>query len=248
MPGHMRQDLYPELFAVEDNHWWHQHKRALVRQWLKKWLPRPGRIIDVGSGTGKILEELKYEGWEVLGVDGAREAIHLSRKRGVEVKQVNLSQSKLPFAANSFNAAICLDTLEHLEDDLGILIEMRRIVKKGGIIIITVPAHPWLFSYWDKMLGHFRRYKKSDLLKLCKRSGLKLINISYLFSFLLLPAIAIRWFKKTLHLQEVSDFTDAPGYTLVMLPLQILGFLERTWLKYANVPLGLSLICVLKKK
>ena len=244
----MRQDLYPELFAVEDSHWWHQHKRALVIQWLKQWNQKPGKIIDVGAGTGKILEELKFKGWEVLGVDGAKEAIHLSQKRGVVVKRVNLANSRLPFAAGTFNAAISLDTLEHLKDDLGILKEMSRIVKKGGTIIITVPAHPWLFSYWDKMLGHYRRYSKIDLIKLCRRSGLKLINVSFFFSYLLLPVIFIRWFKKTLKLQEVSDFTDTPGHTLVTLPLLLLGFMERTWLKIANIPIGLSLICVLKKK
>ncbi|MFH2062025.1 MAG: methyltransferase domain-containing protein, partial [Candidatus Beckwithbacteria bacterium] len=71
----MRQDLNKELFNVENNHWWHQHKRKLVHQLIQKYVSKPGVVLDVGAGTGKLLEELKLNGWQVSGVDGAIEAV-----------------------------------------------------------------------------------------------------------------------------------------------------------------------------
>jgi SAM-dependent methyltransferase len=248
MKGLMRQDLYRELYTVENRHWWHQHKRALVRSWLKKYRSKPGRIIDIGVGTGRILSELKWRGWDVFGIDGEAEAIKFSKKRGVTAKRVNLANFPWPLSANQFHAALILDTLEHLKDDLKALQEIKRLVKPGGLIIITVPAYQRLFSYWDKMLGHVRRYQHNDLITLSRLADLKLVRVSYCFSFLLMPAIIIRRFKKLFRLDQQSDFLDTPGYTLMLPILKLFSFLERMWLKHFNVPVGLSLICVLEKK
>ena len=165
MQGKMRTDLYQELYEVENTHWWHKHKRATVHQMIKKYITNKGSVLDIGSGTGKILEELKQYGWDVSGVDGASEAVVWSKKRGITTHQVDFVKNKLPFNNDSYDLVLALDLLEHVPNDEQILQEMYRVLKPGGTAVITVPAYQWLYNYWDEMLGHQRRYSMSELKK-----------------------------------------------------------------------------------
>ena len=242
----MRQDLYQELFEVENNHWWHQHKRKLVHQLISKYLGRPGKVLDVGAGTGKILSELKNKGWQIKGVDGEKEAVRWAKKRGVIIKQHDLTK-KLPFKDTSFDLVVSLDVLEHIKDDQKLMQEMKRVVKPGGLIVVTVPAYQWLYSYWDKMLGHFRRYLKGDLEKLCLKVKLKLVFISYYSSFFLLPAMLVRLVKSKDKNQTASDFQTTPLAFISVPVLSILGIIESLLIRFIKFPFGMSLVCVFQK-
>ena len=242
----MRQDLYQELFEVENNHWWHQHKRKLVHQLISEYLGRPGKVLDVGAGTGKILSELKNKGWQIKGVDGEKEAVRWAKKRGVVIKQHDLTK-KLPFKNNSFDLVVSLDVLEHVKDDVGLLKEMRRVVKPQGIILITVPAYQWLYSYWDKMLGHFKRYSRGDLEKLSLQVKLKPVFVSFYSSFFLIPAMLVRLLKSKSKKQEVSDFQTTPLAFISVPVLSILGIIERLLIRFIKLPFGMSLVCVFQK-
>ena len=231
----MRQDLYQELYWVENNHWWHNHKRRLILQLVSKYSTEIGTVVDIGAGTAKLLSELKQKGWKVTGIDGELEAVKWAKKRGVTIKHHNLN-SRLPFDANSFDLVISLDVLEHVKNDKQLLIEMKRVVKPGGIILITVPAHQWLYSYWDKMLGHFRRYAKGDLIKLCRQVKLRLVLLSFYSSFFLLPAIFVRLFKSQNKKQEVSDFQTTPLPFISIPILNFFGKIERLLIKLIKLP------------
>lgn len=237
----MRQDLYAELYQVENTHWWHQHKRAVCHQRISRM--KIGKVLDVGVGTGKILEELKQLNWQVFGVDIDQQAQLHSRKRRIDLKIADVSQS-LPFKDNYFDAVLALDVLEHIKNDNLALIEIKRVVKPNGIILISVPAYPRLYSYWDKMLGHCRRYSKADLTQLIKKSGLKIEFLSYYFSWLLLPAVIIRMIKKIFNIKTISDFQTNTNNFLILFIIKILSKIELLLLKYINLPFGLSLICV----
>ena len=242
----MRQDLYKELFEVENDHWWHKHKRKLVHQLISKYVNRPGKVLDVGAGTGKVLSELKLTGWQVEGVDGEKEAVRWAKKRGVVIKKHDLVK-KLPFKDNSFDLVVSLDVLEHIKDDKKLLKEMKRVVKPKGIILVTVPAYQWLYSYWDKMLSHFRRYSKRDLRKLGNQVKLTMTFISYYSSFYLLPAVLVRKIKASKPKQAMSDFQTTP-LPLVSIPLlTFFGMIERLLIKMTRLPFGMSLVCVFQK-
>lgn len=248
MQGKMRHDLYQELFRVENQHWWHLHKRLVIHQFIEKYVTR-GRVLDVGAGTGKILSELKLKGWQVIGVDGEKEAIFFSKKRDVPVKLVDLEKGKLLFKRNHFDLVLVLDILEHLKDDGGILKEIKRVIKVNGLVLITVPAYCWLFSYWDKMLGHQRRYSKTLLEKKLKKAGLEVIYLGYFFSLFLFPALLVRLVKTFLgnKKHQVSDFQTTPFRSISLPIIKVYGKIERELLHFLKLPFGLSILCVAQK-
>lgn len=243
--GTMKAKLYPELYRVEENHWWHRQKRLVIRTLLKRYCPKPGKVLDVGCGAGKILIELQDQGWETHGVDTI---LTQGKQRGLTLKKVNLQTEPLPFPANYFDAVICLDTLEHIQDDGRLAAEMARVVKKPGAVIISVPAYQWLFSYWDTMLGHFRRYNRRRLLQALPQKRLQPLLISYYFSFLLPPAVLVRLVKAIFGQKQRSDFTTDPLPALTHGLVSLLGQLELWWIKKRPIPFGLSLVGVFAKK
>lgn len=245
--GRMRDDLYPELYRVEDRHWWHQQKRRVIHQLIKRYCPVTGKVLDVGCGSGKLLWELKTLGWQVEGIDAPQAKIQ-SQRRQLKIKTANLQTQLLPYPKNYFDLVVCLDTLEHMSDDRRLVREMDRVAKTKGIIIISVPAYQWLFSYWDKMLGHFRRYNRKTLLRVVSKNFLRRRLISYYFSFLLLPAIFVRLVKIVTRQKQQSDFATDPLPVFSHSIVNLLGSLELLWLKRFIIPFGLSLVGVFQKR
>jgi len=244
----MRQDLYQELFQVEDSHWWHQHKRNIVHQFINKLFTHPGKVLDLGAGTGKILSELKTKGWQVQGVDSSPQALKWSQKRGIKLKLADSAKQPLPFPSNHFDLILVLDFLEHLKSESRTLLSINKILKKSGYLIITVPAYPRLYSYWDKMLGHYRRYDKAALQEVLKNNGFKINQITYFFSFSLIPAILVRIIKKIFNRKQGSDFQTTPIPWLSIPILKCLGSIEKILLNFINLPFGLSILCLAQKK
>src|SRR5213078_89565 len=78
---------------------------------------------------------------------------------------------QMPFASASFDLAVCLDVLEHLEDDRAALAELRRVVAPGGSLLVTVPAYQWLWSGHDVINHHCRRYTRRSMQRAAERSG-----------------------------------------------------------------------------
>lgn len=242
MSGLMRQDLYAELYQVENSHWWHQHKRAVCLQRISRM--KTGKVLDIGAGTGKILEELKAHGWQAKGVDAEPAAAQECKKRGIILQTCDVGNKSLPYQSNSFDLVLTLDFLEHVQNEIQVINKIKRVLKPDGKLLISVPAYPRLYSYWDKMLGHYRRYSKADLTQLIKKSGLKIEFLSYYFSWLLLPAVIIRMIKKMFNIKMISDFQTNTNNFLILFTIKILSKIELLLLKYINLPFGLSLICV----
>lgn len=245
--GKMRQDLYKELFEVENHHWWHQHKREVIFKLAKRFANK-GKVLDIGAGTGKILAEFKKIGWQVEGVDGEKEALVWSKKRGIKLKFMDFEKEALPFKNNSFDLILALDVLEHLKDDKKVLAEIKRVAKKRSMIIISVPAYEKLFDYWDKIVGHQRRYSRQMLRQLIKSQNLQIEYLSYWFMYIFLPAVIIRKLKSlTPRKRGISDFQEAVLPWLTIPILKVLSKIEQIMLSLVPLPFGLSLICIVRK-
>ena len=113
---------------------------------------------------------LRSLGFEVTSTDLSEAAVELLRERlGGDIRQADVA--KLPFADESFDAAILGEVLEHVEDDRGALAEVARVLRPGGALAASVPAHPHLFGPSDRWAGHVRRYERSELIEACVSAG-----------------------------------------------------------------------------
>jgi SAM-dependent methyltransferase len=247
MNGLMRSDLYAELYQVENTHWWHLHKRKLIHKLIKNFAKK-GSVLDIGSGTGKILEELKKQKWDIAGIDAEKEAKIWSEKRGIPTQLVDINKQPLPYKNHYFDLVLCLDLLEHVRQDQKIIDKISKILKPNGTLIVSVPAYPSLFSYWDKMLGHYRRYSKKQLTSLFNQTDWELKFISHAFMLNLLPVILVRQFKKHNKNQSVSDFQTTPLKFISQPLLKLNASFEEFCIPNISLPFGLSIVAVITNK
>jgi SAM-dependent methyltransferase len=133
---------------------------------------RPGRsVVNVGAGQGTLTELLEQRGFDVTSVDPSPEATALLRGR-CRGPIVRATAEELPFADETFDAAILGEVLEHIDDDGAGLRGASRVVRPGGVIAISVPANPAWFGPSDEWAGHRRRYSRDALRELCLGAGL----------------------------------------------------------------------------
>lgn len=240
----MQKYLYQDLYDLEDIHWWHKAKRNLVSFFLNQNLRnKDSKILDVGCGTGKNLEAFSKFG-NVWGIDNSPEAIAFCKKRGF--KNVTLGNiEKMPFKKSTFEFVTALDVLEHVDDSKS-LKETYRVLKKSGILIATVPASPKLWSRWDEVLHHKRRYTQKTLKSVLQKNGFKIVKISYIYSFLFLPALIIRTVKKIIYKDCYPSDFELSNKILNDL-LGNIANLEKFFIINARVPFGTSLIVIAEK-
>lgn len=188
----MRPDAYAEMRAAEERHWWFRGRRALL--WALLWraggVPYPARVLDAGCGTGRNLVEFASLG-PATGVDPAAEAVAACRDRGLEdVHEAPLEV--LPFAGGSFDLLLATDVIEHVDDDRAALAELCRVAAPGALLLVTVPAHPRLWSAHDVELHHRRRYRRRELLERVREAGWEPVVVTWWNAFLLAPIALAR--------------------------------------------------------
>lgn len=241
----MQKYLYQDLYELEDKHFWHIAKRRAVSSFIEKYLPsKKAHILDVGCGTGKNMETFKKFG-EVWGIDNSKKAIEFCKKRGLRNLKVGDATST-GFGVSSFDLITMLDVLEHTDDNKT-LKEIYRILKPGGIVIITVPAYQWMWSQWDNVLHHKRRYTRGGLKKLLTNNRFKPLKISYMNSYLVAPVLLIRSIKKVVSKKNYgSDFQLSNN--MINFLFGKVAAAEFLLLKNTSIPFGLSLICIAQKR
>ena len=239
----MRSDLYQDLYDKEQSYWWHRAKRDLVRQFLPS--QKKIKFLDIGCGAGKLMEEMQIRG-EVWGIDQSQAAVDFCHQRGLH----NVHMGKFPqikLLPRNFDVITCLDVLEHIQADGEAIKKIASLLKPGGRLIITVPAYQWLFSYWDQILHHVRRYEKAELVKKITAQGLTIKKCSFVYAFLLPVVIPFRLIRgqRFKNKKPQSDFIDLPKFMHTC--LSMFAGLERALLSLINLPCGLSIVCVAQK-
>ncbi len=241
----MEANHLDELIELEDSYWWHVAKRRLVIDLLQTHIPPPGILVEGGVGSARNLVEFQRLGYDVHGFDILPAAIEHAKSRGLQrVAQHDLSEP-WPLPRESVRVAVLLDVLEHLVDPVHVLQHVASVLQPRGGIIVTVPAYPWLYSDWDKSLGHFRRYTAASLRQHATEAGLTVEWLSHWNSFTLPAAIAVRGYQRCVPRKRKSDFPRVSP--LMNRMLFTLASCERRWLRKCRAPFGLSLVGVLRK-
>jgi 2-polyprenyl-3-methyl-5-hydroxy-6-metoxy-1,4-benzoquinol methylase len=183
------------LLAVEDRHFWFRARNqiiaALVRAPIRS-LPEGFRILEVGCGSGNVLRVLKVvaaDRGSVEGLEVSAPAAAAARTRtGLSVTNGYLADLDAPAP---YDVIAAFDVLEHIKDEHAVLAEMRARLKDGGRVILTVPAHPTLWSAFDVASEHMRRYTLAGLTAALGKAGFEVEYLSYFMS-LLYPAMWLR--------------------------------------------------------
>ena len=234
----MEEELERRTLAAEDQHWWYRGRRAIVLDAVERALPadsRP-RMLDAGCGGGATLAELSLRG-EAIGLEPSELSRRRALERGTEV--VDGTLERLPFEDGRFDLGLVLDVLEHLDDDVAGLAELRRVIRPGGALIVTVPAHPRLWSRHDDLNHHRRRYTRAMIAAAAAESGWAVELLTH-FNTLLLPvALAARAFGR-------GDGLSVPPRPVNAVLEGTLQLERRAIRAGARLPGGLSLLAALR--
>lgn len=241
------------LSGMEEKYFWHKGRREIIYQIIKDWAGDKIsnlRMLELGCGNGNILQYLKKKGIDVEGGDISFEGLVFCKKI-VDIPLCQIDALNTPFVSESYDIVGLFDIMEHLADDQLLLREAYRICKKGGLIIVTVPAYKSLWSYFDEISGHKRRYSKKELVSKLQKAGFKAKKISY-YMFFLFP---LYWAFRKLNISKKDSKSIAPSklteqkYIPVVNSLFLLFLRIEKWLlKKIDLPFGASLICVAKKE
>ncbi|HVN83398.1 MAG TPA: class I SAM-dependent methyltransferase [Candidatus Binatia bacterium] len=247
----MEAELYEKFYDIEEHFWWSVGTRRTFLEVINETLvPIPSRVLDLGCGTGIMLKELATEQRFVCGYDGSSLALSFCHRRGLN-DLVQGDASVLPFGTECLDLVTALDVIEHLDDDEGCVREMARVCRRGGHVLIHVPAFPFLWSYKDELNHHRRRYRRKALTDLIERNGLKVLQVHYLNSVAFPAAMLMRALGRNGSKGDQAS-VDALGQ-LYDIPASVnrlmthLMDLERWLGRYVPPPFGMSLLCLAQK-
>ena len=234
-----------ELIELEDNYWWHVAKRELVTNIVTREFPAPATLVEGGIGSARNLVEFKKLGYDVVGFDLMPESVEHAKQRGLDRCEVHDLGTPWPLEENSVDVVLMLDVLEHVEFPVTVMEHIKNVLRPGGGLVFTVPCYPWLYSDWDKSLGHFRRYTQKEMRSQAASAGLNVKFMSHWNGFTLPAALAVRGYEKVFPRQRKPEFPRVSP--MMNRTLLTMAKLERGWVKAIGMPAGLSLVGVLTK-
>lgn len=238
--------MYRTFFEVQKKHWWFVTRKEIVLDAIHRHLDgQPGsKVLDIGCGSGLMLNALGEVG-ETFGMDMSENAINFSKEIFSGEVEKGFLPDQIPYEENFFDLITALDVIEHVDHDLDSLKAIRAHLVTNGTAVITVPAHMFLWSKFDELNEHKRRYSLPELNNKLLQAGFAIEKISY-YNTLLFPIVFFVRMLNNLAKRDGSSDLDMPSSTVNFLLKQIFG-LERYLLKYVNLPFGVSILAVVRK-
>lgn len=238
----MDRDVYDRMAQHDATHWWYVARRRILADLMARVIrPAPAaRILEVGCGTG--------HNFDMLGRFGTVEAIEIDDgARALAEQRLGRTIMTAPLPAldgvadGTYDVIALLDVLEHISDDVTSLQSLKRKLKPGGKILLTVPANPWMWSAHDLAHHHHRRYTQKSLNSVIARAGLKVDLMSHFNSLLFPVAAAARVIGKLVGKTTSDD--QMPAAPVNALLTGIFG-LERALIGRVPLPAGVSIVAI----
>jgi SAM-dependent methyltransferase len=241
--------FYAGLRELEERHFWFVSRREVILAALRRKVPdlasRP--LFDIGCGSGGLLAHLRAAGVPLAGAcDAFPEALELARRR-LDVPLLLIDDGRLPPLGRGQPMVGLFDVLEHIDDDAGTLAWLHSVLEPGGVLALTVPAHPFLYDYKDALSRHRRRYAGGELRRKLEAVGFEVLLLEHFMATL----VPIRWIGRFAAFgtrrgegERPDQLTLVPWVNGLMLAaLRV----EQIFSRWARLPFGTSLIAIARR-
>lgn len=219
------------LYNSENKHFWFIYRKDYIYNQLIKIISKESRVIEIGAGTGNVARHLLCNGYKNIAVgDMHMSGLKYARSYGItECYQFDLLRSPIE---NEFDVVCMFDVLEHISDSDQALSNVNKMLKNNGYVVLTLPAHSWLWNRDDKVAGHKKRYVKSDIEDELKKNNFEPIVVRYFFLFIV-PLLLLRKFinPDSNKIVEPSEFKNE---------IKINKFINKALLFICNIEMKVS--------
>lgn len=211
---------------------WRSYQLSLIKKYVDN------KILEIGPGGGEIIENFINEKNQITLIDNDLEMCGVLNEKFKNNKNVNIFNSNIKFTTQKYDTILYMDVIEHIEKDIDELNLACDRLTNNGKLVIVVPAFNFLFSDYDKDVGHYRRYEKKDFKNYIENKNLKIISLKYFDSlgFFILTLVKLFNFKA----RGSADF----GIKLWNLLVPVSRLFDKLFFHR----FGKSLICVIEKK
>jgi len=241
----MNAEEYANMERQEDRHWYYAGKREIAREWLRRAGPPRATdlLLDCGAGTGRFAQEMTAD-CRVIVLDDHEEALRMLRTKFRPDQVISLAGDRVPLPDGSLDYVTALDVLEHTPDDRAVVDGFHRLLKRGGVALVTVPASMALWSDWDVGLHHYRRYSRPQLVALFPPAQWEIIHVNYTNVFVYPGVWLVRKWRKIFPSQQRSEDKVPPDW--------LNSCLRALWVRPAfwrlSLPFGVSLLLVARRR
>lgn len=189
------------------DHFWNKCRFGTILKYLKFLPSKEERLFEIGCGNGLLKSQFENIGYTVDGCDLNLQALEMIDNSKGRVMVYNI-YDKNPDLIGKYGAIILGDVIEHIEDDLEFLKTATLYLKDNGVVIINIPANKFLFSKYDKTVGHYRRYNITEIKNLLEKANIEIKILRY-WGFLFIPLILSRKIVLSLTKKDIVK----KGYT-----------------------------------
>lgn len=184
-------ELFAQLAELEPGSFWFRSRNALLAWALRTHHPAARSFLEIGCGTGFVLRGLadRHPQLELTGSELFVDGLSVARERVPQAELIQLDAREIPFV-EAYDVIGAFDVIEHIEADERVLDQMHRALRPGGLLMVSVPQHRWLWSSADEHAHHVRRYTRRELTAKVRAAGFEpVLNTS--FVTLLLPLLVV---------------------------------------------------------
>ena len=227
-----------KIANAEEGHFWFKSRRNLILQTFKKNISTQNKIIEIGAGTGSIARMLVNNNYDVsigeIHPNGIEYALN-DNDKNLDIYQFNIMKN--PFK-NHFDVVGLFDVLEHIEDDRLAIKNISDMLTRKGKIVLTVPAHMWLWCEEDDVSNHFKRYNLNTLKQLLIDEGFQ-IKYATNFFISIVPLLYLRTKSKSSDEIKINP--------IINFILEKISNVENKLLNFISSSVGGSIIIVAEK-